>query len=336
MSTYSFAHVLHLSTAIGTYEHADHTTPRIGHGYCTDDVARVLIAVVREPNPSPALRDLGRTALRFLTDAQSSVGRSRNRRSANGRWEDHPGVEDCWGRSLWAFGAAARVAPDDWMRQRALAAFDTGAEQRSPWPHAMAFAALGAADVLAIRPSDLRARALLEDAVDVIGSPRDDAGWPWPTARLAYANAAIAEALIAAGDALGRDEVTRGGLLLLGWLLDRETREGHLSPTPVGGAGPDDRGPGFDQQPIEVAAMADACVRALAVQPDPRWSEGIAMAVAWFAGDNDAGVSMCDPASGGGYDGLTAIGANHNEGAESTLAMISTLQLGARLVPVLR
>ncbi len=49
------------------------------------------------------------------------------------------------------------------------------------------------------------------------------------------------------------------GLTLLRWLLGRETIDDHLSPTPVGGAGPDDPGPGFDQQPIEVAAIADAC-----------------------------------------------------------------------------
>ena len=50
------------------------------------------------------------------------------------------------------------------------------------------------------------------------------------------------------------------------------------------------------------------------------------MAVAWFLGDNDLGVAMYDPESGGGYDGLSEVGVNLNQGAESTLAMISTLQ----------
>jgi hypothetical protein len=40
---------------------------------------------------------------------------------------------------------------------------------------------------------------------------------------------------------------------------------------------------------------------------------------------------MWDPDSGGGYDGLHADGANLNQGAESTLALISTLQHGRRL-----
>ena len=39
---------------------------------------------------------------------------------------------------------------------------------------------------------------------------------------------------------------------------------------------------------------------------------------------------MWDPATGGGYDGLTPHGPNLNQGAESTLALISTLQHARR------
>jgi hypothetical protein len=88
----------------------------------------------------------------------------------------------------------------------------------------------------------------------------------------------------------------------------------------------------FDQQPIEVAALADACVTAAAVTGDPAWNAVVALAIGWFLGDNDVGVSMRDPDTGGGYDGLTEHGPNLNQGAESTLALISTLQ-HARLVP---
>ena len=72
--------------------------------------------------------------------------------------------------------------------------------------------------------------------------------------------------------------------------------------------------------------MADACARALSVDDSPMWLEGIAMANAWFDADNDAGVMMWDPVTGGGYDGLHADVANQNQGAESTLALVSTRQ----------
>jgi hypothetical protein len=48
--------------------------------------------------------------------------------------------------------------------------------------------------------------------------------------------------------------------------------------------------------------------------------------VEWFLGANDLGVTMWDPRTGGGFDGLCPDGPNANQGAESTLALLSTLQ----------
>ena len=76
----------------------------------------------------------------------------------------------------------------------------------------------------------------------------------------------------------------------------------------------------------EPAATADACATAGAVTGDERWDAPLFQAIAWFLGDNDSGAVMYDPLTGGGYDGLTPNGPNLNQGAESTLALISTLQ----------
>lgn len=321
-----FDHLLAMSDGLGTFEHAEYARPRRANGYCTDDVARVLGVVVRERLPTPAVRALGRRAMRFLVRSQDVVGRTRNRRDADGRWLDRYGVDDCWGRSVTAFGAAASRGQDDWTRQMGASSFGHAAQQRSRHLHAMAFAGLGAAEVLVAGPPHHGARALLVDVVDAIGPPRGDAAWPWPAPRLSYANATIAESLIAAGHALGRPAVLRHGCDLLAWLLERETVDGHLSPTPVGGSGPGDTAPAFDQQPIEVAAMADACARAEAATGDPIWGRGVDLAVDWFLGGNDVGAVMWDPTTGGGYDGLHATGPNRNQGAESTIALISTMQ----------
>ena len=325
-----FDHLLDLSDEIGTFEHAEYTWPRRSHGYCTDDMARVLMAVVREPSPTPAVRALGRTAMRFLVGAQGVGGKARNRRDAQGRWRDRPSVDDCWGRSVAAFGTAAKHSDDEWMRQMAMASFDHAVQQRSVHFHAMAFAGIGAAEALQVDPGHYGARAMLLAVVDAIGPPTEDPAWPWIQPRLSYANATVAEALLAAGHALGRPEVVEHGCLLLGWLLERETVDGHLSPTPVDGSGPGDVAPGFDQQPIEAAAMADACARAESITGDPAWGRGVDLAIGWFLGDNDAGAVMWDPATGGGYDGLHADGPNLNQGAESTIALVSALQHARR------
>ena len=57
-------------------------------------------------------------------------------------------------------------------------------------------------------------------------------------------------------------------------------------------------------------------------------------AAAWFEGANDAGLMMWDPQTGGGFDGLHADGVNQNQGAESTLAVLSTMQHAQRLSTV--
>jgi hypothetical protein len=56
---------------------------------------------------------------------------------------------------------------------------------------------------------------------------------------------------------LDRPEVLDDGLTLLRWLLDRETSTATCRRHRSVGRVATDR-PGFDQQPIEVAAMADA------------------------------------------------------------------------------
>ena len=51
-------------------------------------------------------------------------------------------------------------------------------------------------------------------------------------------------------------------------------------------------------------------------------------------GDNDARQLMWDPETGGGFDGLQADGVNRNQGAESTLAVLSTMQHARRFSTV--
>ncbi len=329
-----FGHLNHMTDDRGTFEHALFREPRPEHGYCSDDMARVLVVATREHGRSAETRGLAMLSLRFLQDALDSQGRCRNRMNRSGDWEDRPGVDDCWGRSIWGLGTAASHSDDHLLRHLATKGLERAMQRRSPWPRAMAFAALGTAEVLSVDPDNMPARALLADAADAMTLPRRQPGWPWPEPRLTYANATVPEAMIAAGAALERPNLVRQGLLLLEWLLERETQHGHLSVTPVGGSGADDHGPGFDQQPIEVAALADACARAHSVVGDGRWVDGVTAATNWFLGDNDAGVVMWDPETGGAFDGLERDGANLNQGTESTLALLSTLQQARSFVGV--
>src|SRR5580692_3791225 len=207
-----FGHLQRLTDNIGLLQHADGVVPLHGHGYSVDDVARGLLVVCREPSPS---QELG--------------GKFRNHLGYDRRWHDQPGTEDGWGISLWALGTAAARGPTPGIREESFTRFSRGARVSSPLAHIMAFAALGAAEVLDSHPGHPGALALLYRASIVIGEPPANAAWPWPAPRLGCANAAVAEAIIVSGRHLGNDRMLRNGLRMLEWLLSIETRDGHLS-----------------------------------------------------------------------------------------------------------
>jgi hypothetical protein len=332
----TFAHLMVLSDDHGIIEHASGAVPRDDCGYCLDDVARALIVLCRSRTLTPEIRRLAASYFLFVTDAQAYNGACRNRRGPDGRWQDEPGLGDWWGRALWALGTVAARGPDPAMRATAVARFGRSARQRSPYLRAMAFASLGAAEMLTAIPDSASARTLLRGFGNMVGRINVTATWPWPEPRLTYANAAVAEAMIAAGAGLNDEDLLADGLHLLGWLLDLQTSNGHLSVVPVGGRGPQERPNRYDQQPIEVAAIADACVRGFEQTGEQRWADGLDLAIAWFLGRNDQSIEMWDPRTGGGFDALTPGGRNTNQGAESTLAMLATLQHRSRLSAVRR
>jgi len=330
-----FDHLRALTHGPGLFEHARHAEPRPEHGYCLDDVSRALVVVCREPDPTPEVEELKRRYLDFTLAAVQPDGTCHNRMHVSGHWSDDPAPGDWCGRALWGLGTATAHAATPQTRAEALTGFRRAARgQPSVYLRESVFAALGAAEVLAVQPDENCARDLLAAVVSASGVPSQgpvDPIWPWPEPRLSYANGAVVEALLLAGSVLPDPAALKKGLGLLDFLLKIETQDGHLSVTPVGGRGPGETGPEFDQQPIEVAALADACARAYDLTGDERWRDGVRMAWAWFLGDNDSRMPMVDLDTGGGFDGLHRHGRNNNQGAESTLAAISTAQQARRL-----
>jgi hypothetical protein len=330
----SFDHLVTMSTALGIYEHARGSQPRRAHGFCVDDNGRALGVCARSDEPTAEVLRLARISLDYVVGATDRDGRMRNRRTDSGVWADRPGLGDHWGRALWGLGqVVASPWCDTGMRTAALATLHRAATQRSPWRRAMAHAAIGAADALAAVPGDRLLLGLLQDARRVLAG---DAGVPgmrgWPEPRLTYANALIPEAHLAIAAALDDTAQLRRGLAQLEWLVALQTPSGHMSPVSARGWAPGDPLPAFPQQPIEVASLAEAAARAQAVTGDRSWGEVVVLSAEWFLGGNEVGVPLYDPSTGGGHDGLTAVGTNPNQGAESTLAALATLQLAGRLV----
>ena len=323
----NFTHLRRLTTAKGVFEHCLGDVPRPEHGYCTDDVARALLVSAREPVQGRDLQRMTSGYLDFLAGAYRGGGRFVNRRDVGGRWVDDGANDDASGRAVWALGEAATRLRDPGQRTVARHLFVEACHFRSPWLRPTAYAVIGAAIITAADPSHVGASRLLAEAAAASVLPGDTATWPWPEPRLTYGNAVIPEMLLVLGRELRLQSFIVAGLQMLRWLVAVETGpSGWLSVTPSIGWAPGEPRPAFDQQPIEVAALADACATAWNLTGDPVWAREIIRCGGWFAGMNDRQVPMVDPHNGGGFDGLTAEGRNDNRGAESTIAALTTLQ----------
>lgn len=324
-------HLKELSTSIGLFEHARIDVPRKAHGYCVDDVSRGLILLCHEPELDDESEVLVDVYLEFVLRAIEPDGSCHNRMDSAGNWQDDASTFDWWGRAVWALGVAAVHAPKQNQRTRSLEGFRTLTRASTFDLMSLTFAALGAGEVFIADDNEIGAERILRAASTRLLPIDHHKPWMWPEDRLRYSNGSIAQAVMLTGIALKEPSITNTGLRMLEFLLKVETLQDHFSVTPVGGRGPKDPKPSFDQQPIELAAIASACMQAWLITKDDKWLAEIERAWGWFLGLNDAGALMYVPETGGGYDGLHILGPNLNQGAESTISMLTTAQHALRL-----
>jgi hypothetical protein len=313
-------HLQRLTGTHGLYEHALYDVPRAAHGYATDDNARALVVLARDLELGVS-EIASRPYLDFVTFGVVAGG-WHNRMSDSGDWDDRRGSDDAHGRAIWGLGESLARGFDE---ERVVDVFQAGLLSfDSTYPRSVAYATLGAIAATGAGIFDPLLERFLEKMATRLPDPQPGE-WAWPEPRLTYDNARVPEALIQAGSATADTAMVERGLDLLDWLVNAEHGPKGFSFTPVGGRGPDDAKPGFDQQPIEAWGMADACFAAYRADGQPSWRTSCIEAADWFLGKNDIGAEMYDPVTGAGYDGLESDGVNQNRGAESTLAALGAL-----------
>ncbi|MDX3900019.1 MAG: glycosyltransferase family 4 protein [Sphingobium sp.] len=324
------AAVLRMSDSTGMLQHGILSVPDRNHGYCIDDNARALILMCQMPDMEPALRDQWTTIYAaFLQHAWNpDKGRFRNFMGFDRRWLEDVGSEDSCGRAIWALGVVARDAPMEKHRHWARLMFDRTAPALldSGSPRTQAFLILGAAAMLEVAPDHEVARRMVAEfgrnlLALVDRSRRPD--WAWFETVLAYDNARLPQALLLAGQVLGDARMIEEGLETLEWIVAcQQAPEGHFRAVGSESFGrPYSRPLQFDQQPLEAQATIDVAATAFAIDNDRRWLEVADNAYRWFLGQNDLSLPLATPADGGCYDGLTPLGVNENQGAESLLAL---------------
>ncbi len=316
-----------MSDVVGIVQHAVYAVPDRRHGYCIDDNARALMAMIRRGDQQAM--QLATTYAAFIQHGWNPDRRRfRNFMGFDRQWLEECGSEDSNGRTIWALGLAAARAPWPSVRDWALKLFEETAPLALDLeaPRAKAFAALGGHQLLGRHSGHEMAQTLVrrsaEQLVELHGQhARED--WDWFEPWLAYDNARPVEALIRAGQVLGDPALMERGLSMLEWLVARQTSpRGTFRPVGCKGFGRSYAPPlAFDQQPLEATATIDAAAAAFEATRDRRWERVARDAFGWFFGDNDAGVPLADAASGSCCDGLMATGINRNQGAESILSL---------------
>ncbi|MFV2045298.1 MAG: glycosyltransferase, partial [Anaerolineales bacterium] len=330
----------------GMLQHAKYTVPDRMHGYCVDDNARALIVAVTLQDLQPldsAPSGLAAIYLSFLGHAfNGQTGRFRNFMSYDRHWLEETGSEDSHGRAVWGLGAAVALGRDKGQVGFAVDLFHRALDTTEHFTHprAIAFAIIGIHEYLCRYSGDSRAkrmRRILSDrlmqqfrdfALQEVPPGCTSGDWPWCEAILTYDNARLPQALLLSGQWLPDREMLEMGLRALDWLKQVQTDEKGHHFAAIGNHGwfPRDGSKArFDQQPIEAAAMVDACIEAFNCTRDEEWSAYAYRCLNWYQGENDLGVPLCDYATGGCRDGLEAQGANENQGAESTLCWLTAL-----------
>lgn len=342
----NFDHIKRMTDDTGILQHAKHIVPDRSFGYCTDDNARALIAVLMAQDVVPddnMLIDLACKYISYLYYAfNESNGFFKNFMGYDRRWLEDKGSEDSHARAIWGLGIAIALSRSLGITGPAHSIFDRAFPVLADFtsPRAWAYSLVGIHAYLRRFGGDSgvrRLRATLANQLfeQCISNASDD--WPWLEDSLTYANGIFPQALLLSGQWLQREDMLETGLRMLQWLIKIQTDpKGHF--VPIGNHGWFTRNgqkARFDQQPIEAQHMIEACAEAYNVTKDEKWIDEARNCFDWFMGKNDLNVSLIDHKTGGCYDGLTADGANQNQGAESTVCcVISILRMHSLAITI--
>lgn len=329
-------HLRTLTDDTGFFQHALYSIPNRSHGYCTDDNARALVAAVMNWRlfKDEQIRPLFRIYLSFLLDAYNREnGRMRNFLSYQRRWLEEAGSEDSHGRTVWALGHTVAYPPEDSLLGLITPLFKELLLPAEPFtsPRAWAFIVLGAVYYLKRFGGDLEVRKLVSTLSERLSrqfAENASEEWFWLEEIVTYDNARIPQALIAAGSCLDEQRFLETGLRALDWLISVQTNPEGGQLSLIGNNGWLHRGGGkapFDQQPLDAAALVDACSQAYQATGEPRWQIAMDWSFNWFFGNNDIHRPLYDFSSGGCHDGLMPGGVNQNLGGESTISLLLVL-----------
>ncbi|PIQ83918.1 MAG: glycosyl transferase [Candidatus Omnitrophica bacterium CG11_big_fil_rev_8_21_14_0_20_63_9] len=325
-------HLIRMTDDTGVIQHATFSVPARSTGYCVDDNARALIVALHADRVSSdsQTRRLVTTYLSYLHCAQAETGDFKNLMSYDRQLGSGPGSEDCLGRAIWALGSTVELAAEEGCGRLAKDMFNRALPRAMGLgPRGTALSMLGLASFIAVEPSDNGARNSLSVMADKLVKRYQEESvqdWRWFEPALTYDNAIIPLALFKAFSLTRERASLRVARESLEFLEDVCFVDGCL--TLVGNAGWHSRGgqkPHADEQAIDAAAFVLAFRGAYLATGDHHYLRRMRESFAWFLGSNRLGMPLYDSVTAGCRDGLGAVQANQNQGAESTICFLLSL-----------
>ncbi|MDD2510328.1 MAG: hypothetical protein PHP26_04520 [Syntrophomonas sp.] len=147
--------------------------------------------------------------------------------------------------------------------------------------------------------------------------------WLWFEDYLTYCNGILPQAMFALYQQTADKKALKIGYDSLNFLNSILFRQGYLNI--IGNDGwyfCDQETALFDQQPVDAASTAFACMEAYESIGEIEFLELAILAHKWYRGHNIHGLSLYNAETGGCYDALTPEGVNLNQGAEAVLSLL--------------
>lgn len=332
----NFSHMKNLTDTTGILQHATYSVGNPAEGYCTDDNVRALLVSVMHKLifNDDKIDEYINIYLRFVYYSfNKEKGLFRNFMSYDRRWLEEVGSEDSNGRVMFSLGYIIKNMNSNSTVGLCKNLFDESIQNMKDFksPRTVAYIILGCVFYLNKFSGALDIKKIFSKMSEQLYDSYltyKDKDWLWFEESLTYSNARLPHALLMAGQFKNNKKYISAGLETLDWLFNQLLDENEKYISLIGNDGWLVKGQPkakFDQQPVEIPSLIDACYQAYLITKDNEWITRINLAFSWYLGNNERQEPICDFVTGGCYDGLTANMFNQNQGAESTLSWLLTL-----------
>jgi len=330
-------HLQNLTDSTGILQHATYNIPNRKEGYTTDDNARALLVAIlnRSVFNNESAINLINIYLSFILHAfNEETGLSRNFMSYDRTWLEEIGSEESNANVLFVSGYLIKNPPSDACLGVAKTLFDRIINNTLSFtsPRAFALILMGCIFYLERFSGAREVRKVcrtFSERLSELYKRNSDERWKWFEPLAAYNNGRLPQALLMAGKFFKNKEYITQGLESLNWLYDvqYDREDKHMSL--IGNNGWLVKGKQkakYDQQPVEIPGLIDACYQAFQVTRDKEWITRLGIIFSWFLGNNDRNEHLYNYTTGGCFDGLSSsVAANQNQGAESTISWLLSL-----------